>query len=84
MNIDLALENLIRNKSLECVSYYQFFNLFHAAPTSNNGGTIDRLLNDVSIVIDFIILAGVALGNIDQRSAMLPVTNGAATLVPLI
>jgi hypothetical protein len=60
-----------------------FFNLFRAASTFNNGGIIERRL-DVALVIDCIIAVAVALGNTDQRSAILPVTNGTAKLVPLI
>ncbi|HXW12855.1 MAG TPA: hypothetical protein VD694_08850 [Nitrososphaeraceae archaeon] len=55
-----------------------------AASAFNNGGINERRLNGEPAVIEYTTAAGEAFGNNDQRSAMLPVTNGAAKLVPLI
>jgi hypothetical protein len=52
------------------------------AEASSNGGTTEARRGRFALVTASLICAAFAAGNSDHKSAIVPVTNGTATLVP--
>lgn len=81
-----------KRKSLPAINPRSLFKVDHsiiksleaASAFSSPGTRLRELLLVADNTMDCFIWAALVLGLIDQRSAIAPVTNGAAKLVPLI